>query len=103
MEPLLSNHRLWNTRVTMLFEHWEQIARAGKDQIALRDLVTGTQWSFAQLAAAAENGARDNQPIVFPRSGSENFIFAVLRAWRFGQIVCPLESGQAEPKIAGVL
>ena len=64
----------------MLFERWDEVARARRDQIALRDLAAGSSWTFGQLAAAVEKGARDQQPIAFPQSGSADFVLAVLRA-----------------------
>src|SRR5882762_21782 len=90
----------------MLFEHWRQIAHACASQIALRDLTRGgqwTQWTFGQLAAAVEPASRTQAPMAFPQSDSAEFIFNVLRAWRSGQIVSPLEPGQVAPIIGGEL
>jgi len=87
----------------MLFEHWRQIAHACASQIALRDLTRGGQWTFGQLAAAVEPASRTQAPMAFPQSDSAEFIFNVLRAWRSGQIVCPLEPGQVAPIIGGEL
>ncbi len=85
----------------MLFERWRQVAQANSEQVALRDLASGARWTFAQLAAAVETGARPSQSISFPEGNSARFILEVLRAWRLGQVVCPLESGQAAPKLSG--
>ena len=82
----------------MLFEKWSEVADAFPDQVALRDLAAGGHWTFHQLANAAENGPREN--VVFPQGGSPEFIISLLRAWRFGQVVCPLESGQVQPNLA---
>src|SRR5438552_1941346 len=87
----------------MLFECWRQIARVHWDQIALRDLAGGGRWTFGELDAAAEKGVHDPRPAAFPQSASADFIFAVLSAWRLGQVICPLEPGQAAPSLAGAL
>src|SRR5438874_879863 len=84
----------------MLYERWRQIAGACSNQIALSDLVSGTQWSFRELAAAAEADPADGSQIVFPQGASVEFILALLRAWRANRIACPLELGQPEPLIS---
>jgi acyl-CoA synthetase (AMP-forming)/AMP-acid ligase II len=89
--------------MAMLYERWQQIARAGQDQIALTDLTTGRRWTFCELASAAEAGAGSQGPVAFPRGVSAEFIFTVLRAWRANQVVCPLEPDQAAPVLAGDL
>lgn len=78
----------------MLYERWRQIAREHRDATALHDLARGERWTFAQLAAAAESGSTPG-PIAYPQG--QQFIFTLLRAWRSGQIVCPLEPGQTAP------
>src|SRR2546426_916113 len=87
----------------MLFERWRQIAGAYRDQLALRDLAGGGRWTFGELAAAAENGAHDTQPVAFPQNASADFIFGVLLAWRSGRVVCPLEAGQPAPSLPAPL
>jgi acyl-CoA synthetase (AMP-forming)/AMP-acid ligase II len=87
----------------MLFERWCQIARTRQDQIALRDLAAGERWSFGQLASAAETDATAGGPIAFPHGVSADFIFGVLRGWRSGQVVCPLEPDQTAPSMCGPL
>src|SRR5438874_11192187 len=87
----------------MLFERWRQIARDCRNQIALQDLAGGRRWTFSQLAAAAEKGPWDKRSIAFPQRASPDFIIGVLRAWRFGRVVCPLEPGQAQPSLAADL
>ena len=37
--------------------------------------------------------------VSFPAGNSPEFIFAVLRAWRFGQVICPLETGVTLPAL----
>ena len=84
----------------MLYERWREIAQAGRDQIALRELASGRQWTFRELARLAEPAGRVDSKLAFPQGGSADFIFSVLRAWRSGQVVCPLESEQSAPAIS---
>src|SRR5258708_3043506 len=81
----------------MLYERWRQIARERRKETALHDFALGKHWTFAELAAAAEHDSIPG-PVVFPQG--REFIFTLLRAWRSGQVVCPLESGQAPPGFA---
>src|SRR6266568_6000543 len=87
----------------MLYDRWCQVARAGSARIALRDLPGGGQWTFDELAVAAEKGVWGQTPVAFPQGVRAEFIFSVLRAWRFGRVVCPLEPGQEPPCITGQL
>ena len=82
----------------MLYDRWRQIAQQHRNEIALRDVASGQQWTFSQLAALAESSST-TAPVVFPQGLSSEFIFAVLRAWRSQSIVCPLEVGQTPPAI----
>ena len=50
----------------MLFERWRQIAEARRDQVALRDLASGGQWTFGELAAAAAHRRRGNGKVLAP-------------------------------------
>src|SRR5258706_12825601 len=86
----------------MLYERWRQIAREQRSEIALRDFASGQSWTFATLAAEADkpgsSKSRGNETqISFPQGANAGFVLTVLRAWRSGQIVCPLEPGQAVP------
>src|SRR2546421_1516734 len=87
----------------MLYERWRHLAGASSNIIALSDLSNGTQWSFRELAAAAEAAPIDGSPIAFPQTASVEFILTLLRAWRGNQITCPLEPGQPEPSLQGGL
>ena len=86
----------------MLYERWREVARACADVIALRDLATNRHWTFAQLAAGAESARPPVAPerVSFPTGNSPEFIFTMLRAWRFGQVLCPLEIGSSPPALA---
>jgi len=83
----------------MLYERWCEVARAGGEEFALRDLAAGQQWSFAELALAAEALPPGDARMVYPQGHSAAFIFDVLRGWRGGAVVCPLEPGQEPPRV----
>ena len=81
----------------MLYERWRQIAEEHRNEVALHDVALGERWTFAQLAAATEIGSSVAGPVVYPRGPTAEFIFAVLRGWRSGKVICPLEIGQSPP------
>jgi acyl-coenzyme A synthetase/AMP-(fatty) acid ligase len=79
----------------MLYQRWQRIAREHADRFALADLGTNRRWTFAELDKAAGHQAGESAGLRCPQGGSVDFVLAVLRAWRDGAVVCPLESGQA--------
>jgi long-chain acyl-CoA synthetase len=85
----------------MLYESWRQVAAAIRNEMALVDVPSGRRWTFAQLATAVEKdpGPPDNGSVAFPVADSPEFVMSVLRAWRFGQVLCPLEPGQGEVSV----
>jgi long-chain acyl-CoA synthetase len=86
----------------MLYERWREVVRENGRELALRDAVGGRQWSFRQLAAVVEGGVPLADAIVFPRGICAEFIFIVLRAWRSGRAVCPVEAGPGLPQFSHV-
>src|SRR5215471_19357108 len=87
----------------MLYDRWLQIARSCRSQIALRDLATGSEWTFAELGAIGEKAVQQPGPVSFPTGASADFIFTVLQAWRATRVVCPLEPGQPPPSLPNAL
>jgi long-chain acyl-CoA synthetase len=83
----------------MLYERWRQVARERAPHLALRDLASGRQWTFSQLDRLAESSPADDPPLVCPQGNSADFVVEVLRAWRRGRVVCPLEPGQTPPSV----
>ena len=79
----------------MLYERWREVARHNSTEIALRDSGTGAQWTFAQIDQLSERGATGNA--LFPQGAAIDFIVTVLRGWRTGTVVCPLEADQRPP------
>jgi acyl-CoA synthetase (AMP-forming)/AMP-acid ligase II len=83
----------------MLYECWRKVAQERGKDVALRELPSGQQWSFAGLARDAESSPGRSDTIVYPQGHSAEFVLAVLRAWRTRAIVCPLEPVQPPPSV----
>ena len=83
-----------NRKKQMLYECWQRVVQERRNELALRDLASGRCWTFAQLDREAETPLPDNPPMVHPQGHSAEFIIAVLRAWRWQKVVCPLETHQ---------
>jgi acyl-CoA synthetase (AMP-forming)/AMP-acid ligase II len=83
----------------MLFNLWSEIVRQRANEPALWDLAAGRRWSFRDLAEAVEKSRPFIQPMAHPQGNGAEFILTVLRAWRDGKVVCPLEPDQAPPPI----
>ncbi|HUR45162.1 MAG TPA: fatty acid--CoA ligase family protein [Candidatus Saccharimonadales bacterium] len=81
----------------MLYEQWQLISRTRASEKALWDFSSGQSWTFAELEREAEKTPADSSAVATPSGISSGFVLAVLRAWRTGQVVCPLEAGQAAP------
>ena len=74
----------------MLYDRWRRIAEKFPEEIALVDVASGQRWTFQELAQIADQET-PAETMSFPRGLSCQFIFTVLRAWRQGTAVCPLE------------
>jgi acyl-coenzyme A synthetase/AMP-(fatty) acid ligase len=83
----------------MLYDTWRDIARTRARETALWDLKDGRRWRFHELAEAAESARLESAGLVCPRGMSVDFLLNVLRAWRSGQPLCPLEPGQPAPEL----
>ena len=83
----------------MLYERWRQIAQGRGNEFALRELASGQQWTFAELARRVESLPAGGAPAVYPQGHSAGFVFAVLRGWRENAVVCPLEPDQTPPQV----
>jgi acyl-CoA synthetase (AMP-forming)/AMP-acid ligase II len=86
----------------MLYDRWRQVAQENASQPAVFDWAHRQRWTFGALAELIEKSVPEPIETVFPQGMSIEFIRAVLRAWRFGQIVCPLEMGQAPPSLSKI-
>jgi acyl-CoA synthetase (AMP-forming)/AMP-acid ligase II len=83
----------------MLYERWRQVARDRGNELALRELASGQQWTFAEVARQAERLPACGASVVYPQGHSAEFIFTLLRAWRDGAVICPLEPEQPPPLV----
>lgn len=84
----------------MLEERWRQTVRRHAEGFALHDAALNRSWTFAELAAAADAGEPEAAGgFVCPRGGGVDFVLAVLRTWRKGLVVCPLEPAQMVPPV----
>jgi long-chain acyl-CoA synthetase len=81
----------------MLYDRWREIVREFSSECALLDLLSGQRWTFAQLDSFAPAGA--DQRLVFPQGAAVDFIVAVLKGWKSGVAVCPLEPDQPQPVV----
>jgi long-chain acyl-CoA synthetase len=76
----------------MLYELWQKNVLNQRHEVALRDLASGRFWTFSQLDREAETSGTGNPSLIYPQGNSPEFIIAVLRAWRRGATVCPVET-----------
>ena len=83
----------------MLFNLWSEIAHQHASEPALWDLAAGRRWSFRDLAESVGKSGPFAQPMAHPQGNGAEFILTVLRAWRDGAVVCPLEPDQAPPLV----
>jgi acyl-coenzyme A synthetase/AMP-(fatty) acid ligase len=87
----------------MLYERWQKVVEERKNDVALRDLASGQCWTFSQLSAAAEAPATVPPLMMHPQGNSVTFILEVLRGWRAGITVCPLDSHHQPLALSGSL
>lgn len=83
----------------MLYERWRTVARERRGELALFDLTAERVWTFDQLAREAEHGPPPAGPVAHPQGQTADFVLTVLRAWRWGQVVCPLDPDQTPPAV----
>jgi acyl-coenzyme A synthetase/AMP-(fatty) acid ligase len=65
----------------------------------MRDLASGESWTFSDLDRESEAPLPSHLGIIFPQGNGPQFIISVLRAWRSGTVVCPLEMQQQPPDL----
>ena len=83
----------------MLYNSWRKIAGVRPRATALWELAAGRCWTFAELAEAAEADSVRAGEVAFARGLSAEFVIQVLRGWRCGAAVCPLDIEQAIPRL----
>jgi len=82
----------------MLYDLWRQIASQRRQECALRDTASGQHWTFGELLSTTDGPGGAAREVVCAQGQSADFVFQVLRAWRTGGVLCPLEAGQAAPR-----
>lgn len=82
----------------MLLSRWIETARRFANRPAIFDGATGELVTFAELNARLAALPKANGP-VFARSGSLAFLLDVLRSWRDGQVLVPLERDTTAPEL----
>lgn len=80
----------------MLYHRWLETSRRFAGRPAIHD--GGNVLTFAELAAAVETTPRALQPVI-ARTGNVSFFVEILRAWRDGQAVIPVEKDAPEPAL----
>jgi len=83
----------------MLYERWRQIAAERSRELALRELPSGRQWTFTEMARWAEGLPNCRSRVLHPQGHSAEFVFNVLHGWRDNIVVCPLEPEQRPPSL----
>ena len=78
----------------MPYLRWLETSRRHADRPAIYD--ADRVLTFAELAAAVARTPRATAPVI-ARSGSVDFFVEILRAWRDGQAVIPVERDAPEP------
>lgn len=80
-----------------LYDRWLRIARNRADE---RAVCEGGQWiTFGELAERLEK-RETVESLVIARTGGADFFVEILRSWRDGQAVLPLERAATEPVLA---
>jgi acyl-coenzyme A synthetase/AMP-(fatty) acid ligase len=81
----------------MLYQRWTETVASHANDLALREADAGRAWTFRQLAEEAENETPEPEvEMLYPAGNTAEFILTVLRGWRAGRIVCPVEPGQPQ-------
>ena len=82
-----------------LDSRWREIARANSQRLAVHQAASGRSWTFGELERLADaDPVPSGQRIVHPSGRDVGFLRDLLRAWRAGVPVCPLELGQTPPQ-----
>ena len=79
-----------------LYDRWIATVEKFANELALVDFASARRWTFAQLDALSKS-PQSKERVVFASGQNAEFIFTILRAWRTGQTVCPLEFSQLPP------
>ncbi len=84
------------TTPSPIYQRWLEISRRHAARIAVFGEDGST--TFAELAAAVSSAPAATGPVI-ARSGGVGFLVEILRAWRDGQPVIPVEKDAPEPQL----
>ena len=82
----------------MLYQRWRKIVQDRAQELALLHAPTGRRWTFSQLDQASDPPSTEKR-LVFAHGNGPEFVTTVLRAWRHGRALCPIETGQQMPAV----
>lgn len=77
----------------MLYDRWLKVADAFRDETALLDVASGRRWTFGEIRSIVEGAEPLSGPVAVAEGRSPDFVLTVLKGWRFGLPVCPVEHG----------
>lgn len=83
----------------MLYERWQKVVQEKPNEVAMRDLASGQSWTFSDLHRESAEPLPNHSGIIFPQGNTPEFVISVLKAWRSGTVVCPLEMQQQPPDL----
>jgi len=84
----------------MLYERWATVADGRRNELALRDTVSGQRWTYGELFQAGERAVVPIQSgMVHPRGHGADFLLTLLAGWRERRVVFPIEPGRSVPPI----
>lgn len=83
----------------LLYECWRQVADRNLNRVALWE--PSGEWTFRALVRALADRDRDRRPgPAFLSGRSSEFVLGLLRAWRDGRVVVPLEDGHPVEEVS---
>lgn len=83
-----------------LYHQWLTVAAVCGTEIALRELASGREWSFAQLQELGAQ-APASPPVLHSTARGFALVIDVLRAWRDGAVLVPDDGSGMVPPRAG--
>lgn len=93
-----------NRSSSLLHEIWKATVDGHRTETALFEPGTGRHWTFQALDRASERDFLGGETgavfpsgagLAFPRGRSAEFVLSVIKAWREGLVLCPVEEGAA--------
>lgn len=86
----------------MLYELWSRTVERHAADWAVHDLSSGCSWTYRELDESAKRHRGNEGLLALAQGVGVDFLFATIQGWRQGQVVCPLEPGQALPELESI-